>query len=177
MKNLESFWIKVNKNGPLPDQSNPHYARLDKCWIWTASKSGGYGTFWFQKKVRKAHRVSWEIHKGSIPKDLRVLHQCDEPSCVNPSHLWLGTQEDNIHDMDRKGRGRKTTGENHWTYLYPEKVAKGSNHPISRLSDRDISNIRQLYSTGKWTQCRLAYRFGLKSQTSISRIVTRQGYK
>lgn len=78
------------------------------CWLWCGSSyKFGYGRLYGKKKtIYKAHRVSWEIYKGPIPEGLNVLHKCDTPSCVNPRHLFLGTQIENIHDCDRKGRNK-----------------------------------------------------------------------
>lgn len=79
------------------------------CWIWKASRRGhnGYGGFRVNKNsIRLAHNVSYELYIGPIPEGLKVLHTCDNPLCVNPSHLFLGTQLDNIKDRDVKGRCR-----------------------------------------------------------------------
>jgi len=90
----ERFWDKVDKS--------------DGCWLWTAALNpDGYGRFVVQmspQKVRGAHRVAWELMNGAIPNGLSVLHQCDTPACVNPEHLFLGTQQDNVADMVAKGR-------------------------------------------------------------------------
>jgi hypothetical protein len=75
------------------------------CWLWTGSvDKSGYGTTKLDGKWRTMHRLSWEYHNGQIPKGLQVLHKCDVPSCINPEHLFLGTQKDNVHDGIRKGR-------------------------------------------------------------------------
>jgi len=76
------------------------------CWEWThALNNIGYGMFrWATNKMRTAHRVSYELHKGPIPNGLFVCHTCDNPKCVNPEHLWVGTRKDNFDDMVSKGR-------------------------------------------------------------------------
>lgn len=80
------------------------------CWLWIGGVNEmGYGIFGVGEKterVAKAHRVSYEIHKGPIPAGMNVLHRCDVPGCVNPDHLWLGTLRDNSRDMVNKGRGK-----------------------------------------------------------------------
>ncbi len=91
----ERFWRYVQKT--------------DGCWLWTASLSGkpgnAYGSLHNEGKMEKAHRISWTIHNGKIPEGIFVLHKCDNPVCINPSHLFLGTQFDNMRDMVSKGRG------------------------------------------------------------------------
>lgn len=86
------FWNKVNKT--------------NSCWLWTGATitTNGYGHIRIGNKKVRAHRFSWELHNGPIPKGMMVLHECDTPSCVNPGHLRLGTQADNIRDMISKGR-------------------------------------------------------------------------
>lgn len=78
------------------------------CWLWTASVRHRYGSIRTSStKCSSAHRVSWELHHGPIPEGICVLHRCDTPTCVNPDHLFLGTQLDNIKDRDQKGRNKK----------------------------------------------------------------------
>jgi len=78
------------------------------CWLWSGAlaKNRGYGVYWdtAAQQTKLAHRGAWEIARGPIPQGLSVLHRCDNPPCVNPAHLFLGTQLDNIRDMDKKGR-------------------------------------------------------------------------
>lgn len=78
------------------------------CWEWTRSTNNvGYGMFRYRKGLmRTAHRVSYEMHKGPIPDGMIVCHTCDNPKCVNPDHLWLGTRRDNYNDMVAKGRSK-----------------------------------------------------------------------
>lgn len=116
------------------------------CWIWKCgTNKDGYGFFYIGKKQYLAHRVSYCAHKGVINNWLFVCHNCpsgDNPSCVNPDHLWLGTHQDNMDDMARKGR--RPTGDLHHarrrpecmargdrngSRLHPERLKRGDNHP------------------------------------------------
>lgn len=87
-----------------------HVDKTDGCWLWTGADKGalGHGRFYVKGKRTKVHRFSWELANGPIPPGLFVLHRCDNGACVRPDHLFLGTQADNIRDMDSKGRrGRR----------------------------------------------------------------------
>lgn len=89
------FWAKVNKKGK------------NQCWEWTAARDPfGYGRFGLNGKICTASRFSWELHYSPISKGMCVLHKCDNPPCVNPNHLFLGTRSDNVADMIAKGRRR-----------------------------------------------------------------------
>lgn len=95
---MERFWSKVDKSGD--------------CWEWTAScGQTGYGQFWLNNTARRAPRVAWELTRGEIPSGLHVLHTCDNRSCVNPAHLFLGTNYDNVLDKMSKGRHVAHKGE------------------------------------------------------------------
>ncbi len=84
-------------------------AKSDGCWLWKGKTMSGYGTVIINQHLFRAHRVAWTIAYGPIPDELCVCHTCDNPRCVRPSHLWLGTQEENQEDKIRKGRQARDT--------------------------------------------------------------------
>jgi hypothetical protein len=108
-----------------------------------------------------AHRVSWTLHNGAIPNGLHVLHHCDNPQCVNPAHLWLGTNADNMRDMIRKGRGN---------------VAGGEDHGSAKLTEKQVIEIRERYAAGNITQHELGNEYGISKQT-IGEIIRREIWK
>lgn len=119
------------------------------CWLWTAATfPNGYGRFWVEDKMLYAHRASYELFVELIPKGLNVLHECDVASCVNPDHLFLGTQSDNAIDFFSKG------------------LTRGN----GKLISRDVVEIRRLYKNG-FIQKEIAQRFNVW-QGNISSIVT-----
>lgn len=84
--------------------------KISRCWIWSLAKDkDGYGVAHKGKKNIRAHRISYEAFIGQIPEDMGVLHKCDNPSCCNPQHLFLGTNQDNMNDMVSKGRKPRKT--------------------------------------------------------------------
>ena len=102
------------------------------CWLWlSVIDDSGYGGFWFIKKWRKAHRVSWELFKGPIPEGLQVLHKCDVRNCVNPEHLFLGTNYDNSRDCFNKHRH-----------------ARGSRAGPAKLTEEQVRKIRKDHRSG-----------------------------
>lgn len=164
-KDIMRFWSKVQKK------------RSNECWLWLGSKSSfGYGLFFF-KRTRIAHRISWQIHYGPIPKRMLVLHNCptgDNPSCVNPKHLWLGTNLDNSRDCIAKGR--HAYGIRCGVYTHPEAYVnnrpRGEEQPLSKLTINQVNKIRKKHATGKYTQIELAREHKVH-QCTISRIVGR----
>lgn len=134
----------------------------DYCWEWQGSKASfGHGTFWNGNTVDSAHRISWELHKGKIPDDMCVLHHCDNPSCVNPNHLFIGTRKDNVIDMVEKGRNRTISGES---------------HPNAKLNEENVLEIRKLYKTGEYSQRKLAKIFNV-SKYAIRCVIKRKSWK
>lgn len=130
------------------------------CWEWIAHKNAdGYGDFKFKGQMRKAHRVAWEMAEGErIPKGMYVLHSCDNSGCVNPYHLFLGTQRDNMNDMNSKGRGHFVKG---------EKVAQ------SKLNESEVLEVRRLAATGLVSYRQLGRMFRVTNQAIHSIVIRR----
>lgn len=147
----DRFWEKVEKSRP------------DACWRWTANTDGRYGTLTVErgKSPVKAHRLSWQLVNGPIPKGLAVLHKCDNPSCVNPQHLFLGTQTDNMRDASRKGRIR-TPG------------LRGAAHPNSKLT-RDQAREIFLRARAGEVHGRIAADYGI-SRDNVCVIAKRRSW-
>jgi len=164
------FNKKINKNGPLPDQSISAYQGLSNCWQWTAAQSTcGYGKFALCRDAWTASRVAWMLFFDKSADGFSVCHMCDNPLCVNPDHLFLGTRKDNAQDRERKGRGNRPSGENHTSKLHPEKVKKGSNHPKAKLTENDILEIVNQRLSGR-SITNISNQFNI-SRPSISQIL------
>jgi len=132
------FWEKIDKSN------------FQSCWLWIgAQDSAGYGNCWYKGKCYKSHRVAWELIKGPIPNGMHVLHKCDNPSCCNPFHLFLGTDADNMADRNRKGR---------------QAWGSAMNRPDG-LNEWLVCGIMARYLQG--ISCRqLAREFGISSSTA-----------
>lgn len=140
---------------------HPKVNKTESCWLWVGAKNGnGYGLFLFEGKMRLAHRVSWILTNGAIrgPRNC-VLHKCDNPPCVNPSHLFLGSMADNAKDRDQKGRTARMYGE----------ASK-----ITKLTERDIYLIDKFYAEYPNTTT-IARIFGVDRRT-IARIVSGESW-
>ena len=149
------------------------------CWEWTG---GGhtYGQIKIEGRMRLAHHVSYELAHGPIPPGVQVLHHCDNPGCVRPDHLFLGTQSDNLRDMVAKGRGltdeqqsaiRHPHGDDHWMRSKPERIARGERHGRAKMTAETVQEARRLSADG-WTLARLAERYGVRMST-LSMIIRR----
>ena len=145
----ERFWEKVEKT--------------ETCWLWKGSLIRGYGHIRVGKQKIKAHRYSWILHNGALspiqtehPNGTCVLHRCDNPPCVRPDHLFIGSNEDNMKDRHEKGRDANLSGE-----------ARG----LSKLVPKQVLEIRDLYKSGKYTQRQIGLVFGVHQKT-VSNIIT-----
>ena len=151
--NVNLFWSKVQIKG------------ANDCWLWTAGKfRGGYGGFSVNRRTKKAHRIALMLSGVDVPDSSLVCHRCDNPSCVNPSHLFVGSPKDNTADMIAKGRKPSLKG----TKVNPDKTMKGEKHGRSKLTTNDVLSIRQMLATGM-SQSQIAEMMNV-SQTCISKI-------
>lgn len=160
------FWSKV--------------AKSDGCWEWQAGRNNhGYGAFTVtdkdspsinraRYKSKLAHRISWELSNGPVPNGMHVCHHCDNPPCVNPAHLFVGTILDNMADKKRKGREGGEFG--------LRRPPSGENAGFAKLTNAQAAEIRVRYAAGGVFQCDIAKDFGV-SVCSISQIVNNRSYR
>ena len=150
MKNTKAdFWRNVHKT--------------KTCWIWIGGiRVRNYGAMRFNGIQWLAHRLAWTLINGKIPKGLFVLHTCDNPPCVRPSHLFLGTQKDNVLDMETKGRGRHLG-------------VQGIRHGMAKMTEDQVREIRSKCETGI-PQNTVAKEFNI-SKMAVSRIVRRESWR
>lgn len=151
---VDRFWLKISGD------CNP-----DGCWNFTGCKIKGYGQFPViinGQKEKRAHRIAWILsNKMLVPNGQQVLHHCDNPSCCNPMHLYLGTPSDNNLDMRSKGRGRYVNGERHGR--------------CTKLNESKVGEMRRLKSQGV-SNTEIAETFGV-SLTHVGRIVDGKNWK
>ncbi len=137
----QRFWEKVDKSGD--------------CWEWTGNiAKNGYGPFGYQAKMQYAHRVAWQLTNGSIPKGdhhgtICVLHHCDNPGCVNPDHLFLGSHQDNMDDMINKGR---------------QVTVCGEDHGCANMTEENVLSIRSM--DGLFTRKEIGIMFSISAQNA-----------
>lgn len=192
-KDIERFWSKVNKDGPLPDQSKDYYKGLGQCWEWTAHLDKcGYGSLQIQGKSMGAHRAAHLVSTGSLPSGVHIMHKCDNPACVNPSHLSEGNHQINMQDRKNRDRGnrpsgdknpsrthpeRKATGDRNGSHTKPEKIRRGESNGRAKITVADVEEIdmqRQICPRGY--SVRMAKRLGI-SVTQVCRAALRHTWK
>lgn len=155
---MERFWEKVE--------------RTDECWLWKgAAGPHGYGTFWVAGKYYRAHRFAWQLEHGAVPTEF-ICHTCDNRLCVRPSHLFVGTHQENMKDMQRKGRG--ALGDKNGSRKHPERLPRGASHGMARLSADQVAQIHELRAAGK-LQREIAPLFGISRQ-HVSSILSGQSW-
>lgn len=149
---VERFWSKVNKT--------------DTCWLWVGAKqTSGYGRFWDGERNDGAHRFSYRLNTGEIPEGKAILHTCDNPCCVNPYHLKVGTQKENMQDMYEKNRNRSK-----------DTYKSGAEHCNAKLTSEDVIDIRRLYKAGEYSSYELGDKYDVH-RTTINRIIREEIYK
>jgi hypothetical protein len=156
---------RIKNNTPLDqviiENSKPNESG---CWIWQKYKTKlGYGRLMLKGKVVMAHRASYECFIGPIPPGMSVCHGCDVRACVNPDHLWLGTQAENIKDMDNKGRRRS-------------RDSRGEKSGLAKLTDEKVLEIRARHAVGGVSQAGLSKEFGI-SKALTCLIINRQRWR
>lgn len=161
----DRLWSKADKT------SHPQ-----GCWVWTrCTDRRGYGRIMVNKRKSLAHRIAYELANGPIPTGLCVCHSCDNPACINPSHLWLGTNADNTADMVRKGRVGFASGERSGMRRHPEKIVRGENRHGAKLTEDGVRDIRRRWSAGE-SQAELGRAYGVDPSV-INTVVHRKKWK
>lgn len=172
------------------------------CWNCTYSTNKGYPNIWVERTNKLAHRVAYELWKGPIPQGLLVCHSCDNPKCINPDHLWVGTVQENNADRDNKGRQAKpeilsaimkkvakrgseswsfnnkhrlARGERNARYTHPETTARGERQAKAKLTAERVRYIRMWAEEG-FSHKQIAKAFGVARPT-VSQVIRRETWK
>lgn len=143
-----------------------HVARGDGCWEWTGTRRpDGYGVHWNGSRQVRAHRRSWEMANGPLPEGAVIRHSCDNPPCVRPDHLAIGTQQDNLADMT--SRGRRVRGERHPWFGQEQR---GETNRQAKLTDEQVAHIKGMAAAGHYHDD-IAQRYGV-TKTNVSYIAS-----
>ncbi len=147
---MSNFFSKIDETGPT-----------ESCWNWKGAMQRNYGTLHIQcnkeRYQERAHRYSYRLHNGEIPAGMFVCHRCDNPKCVNPHHLFLGTTQDNMDDMVAKRRSSR--GEKH-IKLMKARNLRGDKNPSTKLTAENVRQILEIKAQGK-TNKEIAKIFGV----------------
>lgn len=198
----ERFWEKVDR------ENGPHIAYMDTpCWQWVRNRtSDGYGRIRGEGKMACASHVAMQLEGIDVPGGMCCLHRCDNPSCVRPDHLFIGSHLDNRRDCARKGRTprlygdkngarihpesrargerhgsnthqeRRAIGDRNGARRHPESVMRGERHGNTKLTEKKVESIRALYATKKISQRKIARMF-MMGNTAISNIVRNKTWR
>lgn len=151
---LELYTAHLHSPLPSPFLDKIEIKGEDDCWEWKAYRTPeGYGQIRVNWKLWLSHRYMWTLLWGDIPEGLVIMHQCDNPCCVNPKHLLLGTHLNNVQDKEAKGRGNA-----------------GAANGMAKLSDADVEVIRELYHIDNLSQAEIGRRYGV-NRSCICKIV------
>lgn len=152
----ERLWARVKK-------------KRNGCWEWNGARSpSGHGSMRLGKGHISTHRLSFELAYGPIPSRMFICHRCDNPPCVNPEHLFLGTPADNMRDRDSKGRG--ATGRRNGRHTKPECTARGEQCGRTKLTTRQVLDIREAYANERISMRALGAIYGI-SHTQVRYVV------
>lgn len=182
----ERFWSKVDRSQLSPGG----------CWEWRGARSkAGYGHFVLRFGTGKprrqwyAHRLALVLSGIQIPSGAIAMHRCDNPPCVNPAHLLTGTHADNSRDMVTKNRqasgdrngsrlhaGSVPRGDGHYSRICPDKLERGEDRWMAKLTEESVREIRRRYAAGGVSQYTLAREFGV-SRPLIGMVIRRQWWK
>lgn len=162
-RNLKNFHRKVNR---IDD--------ADSCWEWLGCKTErGYGTIVIQGKAFRTNRIAYFSANGVDLGELNALHDCDNPSCCRPSHIYAGTGQDNVDD--RQKRNRTSKGDKHYARVRPELVPRGENRCNSSLTEVEVIEIRRLHAARELSLNKIARRFK-RSKGCICHVVSRRSW-
>lgn len=177
---IERFWARVDRRG------GP-----GACWPWTGYLTwNGYGRVRADGGRYGSHRLAYLLSSGTVPDGMSVCHRCDNPSCCNPAHMWLGTQSENMADMTAKGRraimegdqngsrrhpDRRAYGDRNGTRKFPERLARGASRPGAKLTDEKVRAILAECGSGRLSQVEAARRFGV-SRSLVGLVVRRRAW-